>query len=438
MFFLFLTLYVFLIFFSLLKIKDFISRNVIIAYLSVWFIPLAISTFQPYGHYEISTYAYSLLFLNVLSFYCGFILINIKNFRYDLLNLLYNEVERIASNKYFSLFIILITFHVAYAYSITYSSLSYTGDLSATRTLYYEGNFFPSHFNIPYIFFYPAIGFILESMLFLLLFYRKRYFLVFVSGVYIFFLHSLKGSRIGYMEILCFLIFFLFCSKSSGEKKRKFYLLFYLFLISIFLISSYTSFLRHKDKNLGENNIVFGINELCHTIIGYPTGAFVAFDYALHNDYQENFGGYQYGRATFSSLDGLCGIFLRKIGIDYSKAAEYASFLNENRINISSQSVGQTWNALYTSALYHYLDFGIFGIFLFPFAIGCFLRYCLYLFYQIPSFALYILLSYLFYVVIFTPLRFIPVFFYDFPFIIVLFFISSYKLIRHKKLSYYK
>ena len=49
-------------------IKDHLSKWIILSFVGYWFLALLFSIYNPYGLYEVSSYAYFLLILNVMSF----------------------------------------------------------------------------------------------------------------------------------------------------------------------------------------------------------------------------------------------------------------------------------------------------------------------------------------------------------------------------------
>ena len=117
-----------------------------------------------------------------------------------------------------------------------------------------------------------------------------------------------------------------------------------------------------ESEDFGES-----MTEMADKFLSYSTLPFVLFDRSLTYDYFSKLEAPYYGRATFAGLDLWAWIFLRNI-IDYEHTNNIVvDYLQENFYPISNTSVA---NYAYTGLLYHYLDFGYFGIFLFPLLFG--------------------------------------------------------------------
>ena len=141
--------------------------------------------------------------------------------------------------------------------------------------------------------------------------------------------------------------------------------------------------------------IIHGSEELNKQFITYSLLPFRLFDYALSNQYLDKIG-YQYGLSTFDGLNRYAWIILKKFGITISLVSENTTdFFQDSWISVGEDTVA---NYAYTNAIYHYLDFGVLGIFIFPFLFGIFFRLLIKRFYKSFSVPLYCLLFYLFFV----------------------------------------
>lgn len=171
------------------------------------------------------------------------------------------------------------------------------------------------------------------------------------------------------------------------------------------VITGNRSNMRSSDFGLRE-----GLEETNSHIVSYLGGPVVAFDYALNSNMLEECGGYQYGTMTFASIDEMLfmvQVILKKIsgtGVLPARAInKIGTYLHENYIDVGTE---WRWNALYTSCLYYYLDFGILGVLLIPFVFGIMVRLSIRWLYQYRSFVFLILLSVIFYILINTFQRF--------------------------------
>ena len=143
-----------------------------------------------------------------------------------------------------------------------------------------------------------------------------------------------------------------------------------------------------------------GTRSLNETFLSYSVWPFRAFDYALSHDYIGKAGGYQYGRASFCGMDFLLSSFLKRFGIKYQSSREITNgYLQGTQIAISKD---KTMNYSYTNAIYHYYDFGVIGIIIFPFLFGLFCRYVIKRFYKERSLSLLAILTFLYFIAMHT------------------------------------
>ena len=112
---------------------------------------------------------------------------------------------------------------------------------------------------------------------------------------------------------------------------------------------------------------------------------------------------------TFAAIDEIVFMgetVLRKVVETPPRAraiSEIGIYLHDNYIDIGTP---WRWNALYTSCLYYYLDFGIFGVLFLPFIFGILVRLSIKWVYQYRSFLMIVILSIVFYTLVNTFQRF--------------------------------
>ena len=83
MVFLIVLFFIVMFLYSKILIKDSLSRGIIFTFLSIWFVALFLSSFDPYGLYSVSSDTYLILILNVFSFVFGFSLVRINRTLYN-------------------------------------------------------------------------------------------------------------------------------------------------------------------------------------------------------------------------------------------------------------------------------------------------------------------------------------------------------------------
>lgn len=94
-------------------------------------------------------------------------------------------------------------------------------------------------------------------------------------------------------------------------------------------------------------------------------------------------GGPYCGRMTLSSVEATVRLLLTRIGIDYETPVQRAGKIKGETIPVSPEFT--QWNALFTSALIYYLDFGLIGIVFVPFFIGLLYRKLISMWYKKPT-----------------------------------------------------
>jgi oligosaccharide repeat unit polymerase len=158
-------------------------------------------------------------------------------------------------------------------------------------------------------------------------------------------------------------------------------------------------------------------NVFAKQFITYNTGGFVAFDFALNNEFQYQFGPL-YGSGTFASIDNLF-YFIHK-NQNYANNL-LGKFLQERTIDIGADF---QWNYAYTMFYIFYKDLGVLGLVLIPLMFGFLFKRILVLFLKTKSF---------YYLVIFVFLSY-SLFYSNFAYAlqsIASFFIISLSVIMH-------
>ena len=407
-----ITLAISVILFYVRSSMDRISKSVLILYLLVWFLALALSLSGVYGLHQPRVSTIMLLLGHIFTFIIGFNIVKVRYISCSIqsLHLVWDEnVDEIISSKIFKLILGGAFVYVGIMFVHFYQSVMLANALVDVRNDFYSGELLGEGFSFMNTYFLISFqGFILA--IFGYLSFYKRNWIWFISGLYIIMYSLLSAGRNEIVNILLILVFFTICGgKLTSSNKTKNYIIFTVLIVLTYLamgvITGNRSNMRSSDFGLRE-----GLEETNSHIVSYLGGPVVAFDYALNSNMLEECGGYQYGTMTFASIDEMLfmvQVVLKKIsgtGVLPERAInKIGTYLHENYIDVGTE---WRWNALYTSCLYYYLDFGILGVLLTPFVFGIMVRLSIRWLYQYRSFVFLILLSVIFYILINTFQRF--------------------------------
>jgi oligosaccharide repeat unit polymerase len=195
---------------------------------------------------------------------------------------------------------------------------------------------------------------------------------------------SLGGGRLGYLRMIFGLVFVFYCL-FNGEKIKIGGVVVIGIVLFVFLhiVSIVTMARGGSAQSASESGYIAFIHYLC--------GPMSAFDYAIHSDYIDRMGGYTYGRLTLSTLDGWMQYLFQAFGVHYETALQtLTEFKQGVRIAIGPRS---TWNALYTSQLFTWLDFGYIGCIFLPLFFGIGVKWIVNLFYKYRNWPFFVLVS---------------------------------------------
>ncbi len=202
------------------------------------------------------------------------------------------------------------------------------------------------------------------------------------------------GGRTNFL-VLLFAVFFVFMI--TGIKlKFKYVFSLCVFSLFIYVVISYFSAFRFDMQEFSLDTIREGASIFNENFVTYLVLPHRLFDYALQNDYLSQIGGYHYGLVSFDGINRYLRLFLRLFSIDIPAIYEKTTAMfQDTRIFIGGDSFS---NYAYTNAIYHYLDFGIVGVFVIPFSFSLFIRWVIIKFYKTASVSSFCLLFYLYFV----------------------------------------
>ena len=381
-------------------IRDRLSKGIIYTFLTIWFVSLTISTFNPYGLYPVSVLTYLILMLNVLSFTLGFSLFRIERNAYygKTGTICMNNIVRFVNNKVVVVSIIfasLLSLKTLIEYFSVLAYLNFNRD--ETLELYKEN--LSSTDNIIINLILPPLFYSLNAILAYLLIYNRRYDKIAILSTYIIIYSMIGGGRTAFLILgIAFLLVSFMMDRIRINKSLSILL---LALVAIsYLSMSYMTALRYGYFEFSVSTLRVGAEMLNEQFVVYMTLPFRLLDYALNMDYLDKLGGYHYGIVSLDGLNRYLKIILERFSIDIPAVYEKTTdFFQDNWVLVGK---GRPANYAYTNVIYHYLDFGIFGVILFPFFFSILLRWTVKMFYRYGSVSAYCLLFYLFFVFVHT------------------------------------
>ena len=351
-----------------------LERNFIIIYLCLWSAVLMGTTFRPYDLYLPSDYAYLLLIIHVATFTIGFCTLKgVHGCKRNNKRLLKQQINVIGSNWIFIILVLLATGIAGYYYSIFLVAQKAASSLGEIRAEFFDNNLYgPLYDYINGLFLVPMQIICFPLAIYYAL-YNKKWICI-PMLIFLYCSNSLGGGRFGYIKIFYSLVFVVVCLKKLSFKNAS---IIGAASICLFVLLSWITAGRSELKNEETfiSRIESGIDTTLKHITTYACGACVAFDYALEDDYVNQIGGYGCGGITGSSVVQIAYIILNKVGLPFEQPIAKLTELKQD--SWISTGPDTEFNALYTSVLFYYTDFGIIGVLIIPLLLGMFCRYIL-------------------------------------------------------------
>ena len=398
-----------LIFLLLKKSRmDFLSKKFLYVFLFWWGAYLFCSTFNPCDLFLVSNETYIILLGYVVSFLIGFSIFPIK---YN--HSIYKNRANILAIKTNWWYVLagISSIIILYNYICKYLLLlEVVGADEARESLFESGLLFSTNYEI-YLFqflftpFQTIVQFFLAYCIVFKSKFPPIYLMLFV--LYFFLYGYLGGGRANYLALFLYVILLFVLRTQIASKlhcnirKYSFKFTFFLFFFCaiIFVIVSIQTTLRKGVTDIDGQTILMGFEELLSQFVWYMLGPIRALDYAFEYQY-DSFLGLWYGRATVGGFDTLLKMFIHALGGSYTTANQViGGYLQEHLITVG---YGITFNFAYTALIFYYLDFGYFGILLWPFFLGITTRFTVYKFQKKATFARLILMLFFFYTAIFA------------------------------------
>ena len=341
------------------------AKRIIVGFNLLWGIALVTSLCSFSGKYAISASAYLLIVIAVISFNMGFYYKSRQTFTLEKLQL---SVNYIIYNKVFNVIIILLAVYLLSLF-LTYIDALAVASAADLRTDFFdeENNLYGPLFLFLNTWLLKPIS-ILLMPLFPMALIQKKYGQAVLYISYLLVYNSLGGGRFGYTQIAWSLYLVCICLYQVVKIKlsiRNALIAFVVFL-GFYGLIALTTASRMANFDINRINYDEVLKETNTQLSAYVSGPIAAFSYAIDNNYVKEMGGYQYGKLTLGAFDQVADIAFRKIGVGYERAIpKLATIKQDSKIEINEDF--PMWNALYTSNLFFYLDFGIVGVLVFPF-----------------------------------------------------------------------
>lgn len=380
-------------------IHDSLSRGIISTFLSIWLIALILSTFNPYGLYSVSLETYLILILNVFSFVFGFSLIRINYALYNNLNAnsFYTSVMNFVYSKK-TLFIVILGVLLCSLVLRKYISMLvlYDNERMEAMSMVRE-----DLYSIDYIFFSffaPPLFYVLNVIIAYMFFFERNKLRISLFIVYILIYSLIGGGRTNFLVMLIAVFFVYLLGGIKISKTRKIILI--LLVVCIYVIMSFVSAFRAGTEEFTLYSLSLGMNYLNENFITYLTLPFRLLDYSFKENYFDKLGGYHYGFVSFDGINRYTRLLFRLFSVEIDSVYEKTTYMFQNTWVLIGKDFMS--NYAYTNVIYHYLDFGVFGVFAIPCLFAAFFRWVIKIFYikrNVPSLCL---MFYLFYVLIHT------------------------------------
>lgn len=389
----FIIIFLFLFCFILInnRIKDQLSKTIILLFLIYSWGSLLISSYKPYDYYEIGGYTYFLLFLGFFCFFIGFCSkrSSINNYTKVNLSHIFSLMDKILSSKKLSIFcLILFVYFLPYvSKTLIYSQLG-----EEISTLWHE-IFTPLSFNIFQYIIQPLFVIACCLIPFALLKFKSKYILSLISLSSIVFLKGVfQGSKALSLTLFvsfCLMIIILEPLKIKKIISKYIVILTVLFCISFYVMMMMANYRTSGEFKVNKKDLEEQSEEMSKSMVKYAILPFQLFDISIEKNYFEKYEGPLWGRATFAGLEQIIVGGINKLGGNLSSTRAMQDDLQNDWQAISPT---EDRNYAYTAIYYHYLDFGIIGVIIFPFFFGWIYRYVLLSFYKNPTFPLIVMI----------------------------------------------
>lgn len=342
-------------------------------------ISLIISLFNPFDLYPVSTTSYLYICIGYACFFIGYCVNRTQIMRRNKIPL--NQmVVLLLKNRLFWVIYIVSMALVLYLSFTQWQLIMLQGAIGNLKVDIFELLF---NNNSALYFIYQVLAFptfFLSVVLFSYLLINKgekKHILLFFIYAVVF---SFVGGKRGYFAMMFeFYVIVLCVTKiNSGEGIKSLVKSSYkIFGIALFVYigAAFMTSLTGGDYSEKERLRESG-EENAKNVVIYTVGAYRAFDFAMNQNYVDKAGGYSWGACTFGGAVEYYGTgILQRLGLPIQTVrARTMNLLQETEIMVGKDT---PFNFAYTGFMYFFFDLDLFGIIIFGYLFGWFVRYCL-------------------------------------------------------------
>ncbi|MCM1139471.1 MAG: oligosaccharide repeat unit polymerase, partial [Muribaculum sp.] len=262
-----------------------------------------------------------------------------------------------------------------------------------------------------------------------------------IFPVYLISYTIITGGRSTFVIIIMMLLISTVCLRSCYNKikiPKTYYIIGVPTLIIILTGMALQTGYRESGKyELNEDSLSESIYSMGESFLRYSVIPIKLFDVALDKNWDDKYGTFNCGKATFAGMDYIvCRTVRRFTGTEPWSGMVVVHDLQDQRIRIIPSS-NQGYNYCYTAVFYNYLDFGIVGVFFIPFIFGFIYRYYILMFEKYRTLPLLIIVSFGYYLMLIALFNnyFIKTYIFIFCIFMAIWCRNSmYKSNRHKRL----
>ncbi len=397
-----------------------------------WLISIFLASIRVLDIFEVSSYTFLLVFLGVISFCVGFLLIGFKrNARMVFVKEDFScQFEKILNNSLYRIVMVLASLYIFSLLIIFFNKIAFYGSLYDVRTDYYSADLYGPLFAQVNAFILKPLYWVALPIFAYSILYKFGLFTI-IQGFYLFGYESLGGGRIGYVRILLGVLFVAICLlRTYQNNKKKGYSILLVAGISLFALLSLITAARKGSIGGGEETRKIGVETTIEHIVSYTACPIAAFDYSINHNYESLIGGYQFGALTLTPVSSAINLFTSRVGFSLPiPLNELVEIKQNSLIDIAPE---HDWNALYTANLYFYNDLGLMGVIIFPLLFGLLISFLIGELHKYKSLPLVMLVLFCFWCMLDSVLDYAIVSPYEFLTMVIFYLLGT----RSKYLSH--
>ena len=372
-------------------VHDFVSKFAMYFY-SLYFLgSLLISTFNPNGFYPVSIFTYVVFLMGTMSFIIGFLSYRIKRkSQYVNIELLSKSVDKVCRNKILLLcFIGFIVFCYPYVIkALALAAVQGGAEMDNKDELIFGGGNFVTIVYNAGMAVASVFAMVVLAASIILPNRKKKLLMILITIVLQLFYVALSGGRSTLFSVILSLIFVYICFHANDRKislSRKQFFSFGVAFVFVFIgMTAISNYRKSGNFNIEQDERKESLESMGLTFLNYTVVPINLLDISFKENYVEKLNGYRYGTATFSGVDLLVQMVVKRFGVDHETDFYIVHYLQDNRKQCAKD---RDYNYAYSMFFFNYMDFGLLGVILIPFLFGRFFRFIIYRLYINPTFS---------------------------------------------------